>query len=468
MVTGRSISSKWRPLVTAALLGAGCSSDLVQPDSPSISTTSVDYSPFNVISAVVTGEVEGADSVAVEFGLTGGTLDNSTPASSVSEADPFFVPVFALLPNSTYQVRAVAWKGSRVVRGQAHSFSTGTLPGDLPRYTASGTDPSAGFVVLAADPYGVVIDNTGRVVWYHRFPNGSGLNFQAQPNGRYVARPPPSGPSEPAPFMEVDPFGRTTRTLDCLGGPRPRFHDLLVEPDGSYWILCDETRVMDLSQHGGHPSANVTGTVIQHVGVSGELLFEWSVFDHFAIGDLDPAERNRPTVNWTHGNALDLDKDGNLLVSFRNLSEITKIDTRSGQIIWRMGGAGNQFTFHETPPPPFARQHGVRVTEDGRVLLLDNLGDPNGSRARLYDVDGASRTARLVAQYASQPSVVGELGGTTQSLPNGHALVSLGNGGRVEEFNEAGEVVWRMENPGYVFRAQRILSLYHPGVASPR
>jgi hypothetical protein len=39
----------------------------------------------------------------------------------------------------------------------------------------------------------------------------------------------------------------------------------------------------------------------------------------------------------------------------------------------------------------------------------------------------------------------------------------------VEEYDAAGNVVWRIEGePGYVFRAQRIISLYQPGVGLPR
>jgi hypothetical protein len=333
VVAGRSIAA------AALLIAVGCSGDPIQPDTRlAILTTQVGYSPHNVISAVVTIEVEGADSVAVEFGLTGGPLDDTTPGSAVSGSDPAFVPVFGLLPNSTYEFRAVAWNGGRLQRGPVLPLSTGALPGELPQFTASGPGPSPGYVALALDPYGIVIDNNGRVVWYHRFPDGSGLNFQAQPNGRYVARPPSSSPSDPGPFVEIDPMGRVMRTLGCARGLRTRFHDLLVEPEGSYWILCDETRVMDLSALGGRSSANVTGSVVQRLGANGDLLFEWSAFDHFEIGDLDAVERSGADVNWTHANALDLDEDGNLLVSFRNISEITKIDVTNGQVIWRMGG----------------------------------------------------------------------------------------------------------------------------------
>ncbi len=96
-----------------------------------------------------------------------------------------------------------------------------------------------------------MIDDTGRVVWYVRFPEGPSLNFQAQSNGRYIARPFTPDTSHLKPLLKFDPLGTVTRRLGCARYLRPRFHDLLVQPDGSYWLMCDETRVMDLSGVGG-------------------------------------------------------------------------------------------------------------------------------------------------------------------------------------------------------------------------
>ena len=133
-----------------------------------------------------------------------------------------------------------------------------------------------------------MIDNTGRVVWYARFDLGPSLNFQAQPNGRYVARPTTLDQSDVEPLIELDHLGNITRTLDCARGLRPRFHDLLVETNGSYWIMCDETRELDLSGLGGVAGAKVTGTVVQHIDSAGNPVFDWSPFDHFEITDTGP------------------------------------------------------------------------------------------------------------------------------------------------------------------------------------
>jgi hypothetical protein len=174
-------------------------------------------------------------------------------------------------------------------------------------------------------------------------------------------------------------------------------------------------------------------------------------------------------VNWTHGNAIDLDSRGFLLVSFRSLSEVTRIEVATGAVTWRMGGRANQFTFLGTPVPAFTSQHGVRSSGPNRLVLLDNLGETAGSRAERYVVDEVNRVVTLESSFGASIPTVAQLGGTTQSLPGGRLLVSYGNGGRVEEYDAEGRVVWAIEgNSGYIFRAQRISSLYRPGVGDAR
>jgi hypothetical protein len=291
----------------------------------------------------------------------------------------------------------------------------------------------------------------------------------AQPTGRYVARPPTPQVGDIEPWVEITPLGMITRALGCARGLSSRPHDLIGESDGSYWIMCDDTRVMDLTAFGGVSEARVTGTAVQHVGADGTLLFEWNPFDHFAITDVDVAERTGASVNWMHGNALDFDADGNLLVSFRNLGEITKIDISTGAVIWRLGGRRNQFTFLDTPMPAFARQHSVRSDGAGAIVLLDNLGHPTESRAEHYVVDEMTRTASLARSYASIPGVVTQIGGSVQPLAGVRTLVSFGTEGRVVEYDAEGRVTWSIYgHAGYVFRAQRVQSLYTPGVGTAR
>ena len=454
-----------------AVLGA-CTKDSMEPRTPApvIDAALVAPNAHNVLSAVVTVQVRNADSVSVRYRPFGAPLAEEVTTPLVALAGgTAVVPVLGLFASTRYSIVVAARGPGGTVLSAPLEITTDPLPVDLPHFATEGTDPSPGYVLFATTAYTVVIDNSGRVVWYRRYQNGPGLNFMAQPTGHYVVRPPTPDPGDIEPWLELDPLGNVTRTLLCANGLQSRLHDLILEDDGSYRILCDETRTMDLTAIGGVANARVMGTVLQHVGPGGELRRQWSPFDHFQITDLDPADARGPNVNWTHGNALERDGDGNLILSFRSLGEITKIDATTGAVIWRLGGRRNQFTFLDTPSPAFARQHGARWAGPGVLILLDNLGNPLESRAERYAIDEASRTARLTRSYGSAPAVVTEIGGSVQPLAGGRTLVSFGTAGRVEEYDGDGRVVWRIAgNAGYVFRAQRILSLYAPGVGTAR
>ena len=457
-----------RVLVGAAILGAGCAHDsvgLARAVPPVIDDAAVQAGPHNVLSAVVSAHLREADSARVSF-----KLDESTAGDSVTPVAPVvdgsvIMPVLGLLPDRRYALHVIAYGKGGAVSGSQLAFTTGALPSDLPVYTASGVDPSPGYVVFAAGRYGLVIDNTGRIVWYRYFANGPGLTFMVQPAGagRYFVHPPTPEASDVEPWLELDPLGDVVQAFGCAGNLQSRFHDLISRSDGTYWIMCDETRTLDLSALGGSANARVTGTAVQHIAADGALLLQWSPFDHFAITDLDSADRVAANVNWTHGNALDLDADGNVIVSFRSLNEISKIDAGSGAVIWRMGGRANQFTFLDTPLPAFSHQHGARLYSGDTLLILDNLGNPTESRSERYVLDQISKTARLVQSYGSSPSVITQIGGSVQALPGERIIVSFGTTGRVEEYDATGRVTWHIDgNAGYVFRAQRIRSLYAP------
>ena len=301
-------------LVRAWAIGAslllGCD-DPVAPAGPRIQSVVVQGVNGNVLSSLVTVSSDAADSLLVHYGfdVASAPLDSTTPVfpftSTVAE-----VPVLGLEPDRAYRLRVTVWRGALATTSAAVTFTTGSLPGDLPRYQAGGDDATPGYVIFAVGAWLLAIDNTGRVVWYHRLAEGTSLNFMAQPNGRYVARPATPDPVDAERWVELDMLGRITRQLGCAGGMVSRPHDLIALPDGSWWLLCDDIRFLDLTALGGSAGTKVTGTAVQHVGASGELLFQWTPFSHFSLEGLDSSVLS--AINWTHGNALDLAADGTL------------------------------------------------------------------------------------------------------------------------------------------------------------
>ena len=170
-------------------MAGACGSDnpAVEPTPPGIESAAVAAGMHNVLHAVVTVSLHDADSVAVRYGLVGAPLDSMTPVSIAHDSQQ--LDVLGLLPGTAYHLQVIAYGNDLSASSDTLEFTTGNLPADLPAYQAGGTDPSPGFVAFAANTYGIVIDNTGRVVWYRQLPGGMTLNFQPQPTGRYLTHP---------------------------------------------------------------------------------------------------------------------------------------------------------------------------------------------------------------------------------------------------------------------------------------
>jgi hypothetical protein len=437
---------------------AACAGDNgLTPPGPEFRGVEIQPNPRNTISARAAIDALLYDSAFVRY-WRAGEAPRSSPRYAFDGGTEVVVPVLALDTVATYFIETNLILGDSVIAAvDTSEFVSGSLPNWIPATVPQGSDTTPGFLTLSYPDGPVIIDNTGKVVWYRFFPNGVLNSFQAHADGRFTVLGLGDTVNQ---FHVLDELGEETGTLSCVAY-ETRFHDLLVLADGSAWMLCDETRTMDLSSLGGVDTARVMGTVVQHLGVDGQVLFEWNSFDHFAITDLAAGERMGPNVNFTHGNGIALDIDGNLLLSFRSLNEVTKVNTATGNVMWRFGGLRNEFTLLNDPKGSFERQHGVRLSAPGQIQMLDN-GTGAPSRFVRYLINPAARTALLIVQFIDTPTTFTAVGGATQYYGNGHALVTFGRAGRVIEVDEAGNRAWELTGIDgvYVFRAQRISSLY--------
>src|SRR5437773_1784937 len=217
-------------LVAALLITVGCGTDdgVTSPPPPAILASAVADNPSNVLSAVVTGRVRHADSVAVRYGLAGSPLDSATPAVTLA-GDSVLVPVLGLLPDSRYILRLVAYGGDQTVLGDPVGFATGRRPpAPLPR-----SDRRAGRRVL--DHVRRDADHGSLRAGRRRERAGDGHRRPARQLGGRAVVPVESvrplrdhrlGPGEP---------NRAERQLDArqLAGPRQRRQPdrLVPEPE---------------------------------------------------------------------------------------------------------------------------------------------------------------------------------------------------------------------------------------------
>lgn len=227
-------------------------------------------------------------------------------------------------------------------------------------------------------------------------------------------------------------------TLDSADGFDLDVHDLQFLPNGNYLLLAQETRIMNLTAYHffgfnhtsqGSANAEVTGVVIQEFDENKNLVWEWKGHDHFAFDDVDSLFLLSPTkVDWTHANAVELDNDGNILLSCRHFDEITKINRQTGDIIWRFGGKRNQFSC-SNDPLEFSGQHDIRRISNGHITILDNGTHltPPLARALEYDLDEDVKSASLVWGYSYNNSLYSVAVGSHQALPNGNHLIDFGS-----------------------------------------
>jgi hypothetical protein len=133
-------------------------------------------------------------------------------------------------------------------------------------------------------------------------------------------------------------------------------------------------------------------------------------------------------VDWTHFNSVAMDTDGNILVSSRHFSEVTKINRQTGAIIWRMGGKRNQFTFINDPYNGFKGQHDARRISNGNLTLFDNgylNGTVHSARGMELNVNEQNLTASLVWSYNYSNSSSRILG-SVQKNSSGNNVIGWG------------------------------------------
>jgi hypothetical protein len=172
------------------------------------------------------------------------------------------------------------------------------------------------------------------------------------------------------------------------------------------------------------------------------VLLEWHSLDHIPL-----SESYWPVYepwDYVHINSIDVDYDGNLLVSSRNTHTVYKIDRHSGAVIWRLGGKSGDFSL--ASGAAFAWQHDVRRQANGTLTIFDNEGLPNAntneSRAIVLAVDEPGRKASLLREYRHPTPLLATSQGSVQVLPNGNIFVGWGAEPYVSEFSASGELLF--------------------------
>ena len=317
--------------------------------------------------------------------------------------------------------------------------SNGAVPDDLPRpKILVSNNPSDGAIFFATwkvtlgfnslalipylQEYLMIVDNTGNPIYYKQV--GRTTDFKLLSNGdlSYFDY-------NTTQFYEMNQNYMTIDSFACGNGYQTDPHDLRLLNNGHRLLIGLDPQIVDMSKivPGGNTSANVIGIVVQELDQKKNVVFQWRSFDHFLITDATHEDLTAATIDYVHPNALDVDYDGNILLSSRHMDEITKIDRNTGGIIWRWGGKNNQFTF-VNDSIGFSHQHDIDLTSSGTYTIFDNgnFHVPSFSRALEYTLDQQKKIATLIWQFRHNPDTYTFATGSVQRLPNGNTFIGWG------------------------------------------
>lgn len=323
-------------------------------------------------------------------------------------------------------------------KGVSGIMSNGvSVPSDFPWIvisTNNNPDPDPIFIDNrggGGDPFNVIFDNNGNPIWYSKYPDER-RDMKAQHNGTLTMLARDNGNH----FNVFNTHYQQIGSCWAVNGYGVDEHELQVLADGTYLLIGLAGQTVDMSRYvvSGNTAAWVTEQVIQEFSPAGELIFQWRAWDHLDVRDqqqfINILGNN---FDFPHMNAIDIDTDGNILLSSRNTSEVTKINRDTGEIIWRLSGMHNQFTFVNDPLNGVRNQHAIRMVTTNDYTLFDNgnLHSPSMSRAVEYRLDPTNMTATLVWQYPNPPtsSIYSFYMGNAQRLTNGNTLIDWAIGG---------------------------------------
>jgi hypothetical protein len=239
-------------------------------------------------------------------------------------------------------------------------------------------------------------------------------------------------------------------------------HDFTISPDDTA-LVCIYNRVRwGMTSVGGEEEDIAMDGIVQEIDIpTGRVVFEWHSLDHVGLDEsnvpVPPGENE--TFDYFHLNSIEVDDDGNLILSARNTWAAYKIDRRSGEVIWRLSGKQSSFAMGEDAD--FAYQHDARVHPNGQLSIFDNVTSSQSSgipsRGIVLKLDTEAMTATLVSEFAHPTRITSTSQGNHQLLPNGNSFIGWGSAPVFSEFDSNGKLVFNGRFPKGVtsYRAYR-------------
>ncbi|HLB18999.1 MAG TPA: arylsulfotransferase family protein [Gaiellaceae bacterium] len=306
-------------------------------------------------------------------------------------------------------------------------------------------------VVAQAGP--LIMDNRGEAVWFKPLNTRGVTDFRVQ---HYRGKPvltwwrghvSNAGVGDGW-YVIYDTSYRPVAEVRPGNGLVGDVHEFLITKKNTALFTVYHRRPVDLSSVGGPKEGSIWEGIVQEVDIATRrVLFEWHSYPQVALGEsyaLPPkAGPKSAPYDYFHINSIDVEPNGNLLVSARNTHAVYEIDYKTKKVVWRLGGKKSNFKLG--PGTRFAWQHDARRQANGTITLFDNGATTpveKFSRALVLRADATTKTVTLVRSYHHPKRLLAPFEGNAQLLPNGDIFVGWGAQPYVSEFSRSGALLF--------------------------
>jgi len=292
----------------------------------------------------------------------------------------------------------------------------------------------------------MMVDRQGRLIWFHPVSSKlkpfdlNAFTVQGKPALTWWSGELASSHGVGS-GLAVDSSYAPIQRIQAGKGAQLDLHELNITSRGTVLVTAYEQQNADLSSIGGSGKHPVWVGRAQEIELSsGKVLFDWSSLDHVGV---DETYMGKPVGNtvldYFHINSVGETADGNLLISGRNTSALYKVDRKTGDVIWRLGGKKSDFNFGSSDAE-FHWQHDGRAWTDTLYSVFDN--GANGSEARsrglMLNIDESAKSATLVQAYLHPAAFVSPALGSVTRLSDGRVFVGWGDQPYFSEFDSNG------------------------------
>jgi EmrB/QacA subfamily drug resistance transporter len=318
----------------------------------------------------------------------------------------------------------------------------------------------------------LILDGNLEPVWFRPVPTDLvAANLHEQ---TYDGRPvltwwqgdvTPTGLINSGEYVVVDNRYRPLARLRGKDGWVITLHSMVIQGNFA-WVTANKNVQRNLSRFGGVSQGVFVDSAVQKYDLrTGRLVYTWRASDHIPMS----TSRTQPPPNgfpWDtyHINSIDLVPGGRVLVSMRNTWAGYLIDTRSGRLVWQLGGRHSSFDL-----PSEARlewQHDIEMESSSVVSLFDNhcceitgageyLPASTPSRGIVLRLDPVRHSASVVTTYSHGATFRSQYMGNVEKLPNGDAFVGWGQVPYMSAFTKDGKLLFdgAFPEPNMTYRA---------------